>query len=110
MRDIVLRDMLHAVGQEATEADSRYGPFASAHEGYGVLAEEMAELLDAIRANDYEAIKLEAIQCSAVALRIVMMLDNAASVKRSGLEPDVAKFRRKRDYARMLGKRDKALR
>ena len=90
MKPLASCDVLDRIGQEITKADSQYGPFASAHEGYGVLAEEIAELLDAIRANDYEAIKLEATQCSAVALRIVMMLDNAASVERSGLKCKVS--------------------
>lgn len=55
---------------EAEVATARYGPFRSTHEGYGVLAEETAELLDAIRANDLDAIRAEAIQVAAVALRL----------------------------------------
>ena len=55
---------------EARQAEFIYGPPTSAHEAYGVLAEEMAELLDAIRANDLDAIRAEAVQVSAVALRL----------------------------------------
>ena len=68
---------------ERKVAENRYGPFASTHEGYGVLAEEMAELLDAIRANDKQAIIHEAVQVSAVAFRIATSLEHAATAARS---------------------------
>ena len=55
---------------EADAAASRYGPFASTHEAYGVLTEEVAELLDAIRANALESVREEAIQVAAVAMRL----------------------------------------
>lgn len=61
---------LAEVGAEMCSAEERYGSFASAHEAYGVLAEEMAELLDAIRAGAGESVRLEAIQVAAVALRL----------------------------------------
>lgn len=48
----------------------RYGKFASTHEAYGVLAEEMAELLDSIRENQLDSVKDEAIQVAAVAARL----------------------------------------
>lgn len=66
-------------------ADERYGPFTSAHEGYGVLCEEVAELLDAIRTNKKESIQREAIQVAAVAIRIVQSLENSDTARRSGL-------------------------
>lgn len=59
-----------AARDEATAASQRYGDFASSHEAYGVLAEEMAELLDAIRANALLSIGHEALQVAAVALRL----------------------------------------
>lgn len=68
-------------------ADDRFGPFTSAHEGYGVLAEEVAELLDAIRANDREAVGREACQVSAVALRIAECCWVAEFARRSGFDP-----------------------
>lgn len=58
------------VRDEMARAEQRYGDFTSSHEGYGVLAEEVAELLDAIRANDGDAIAKEALQVAAVALRL----------------------------------------
>lgn len=57
---------------EAESAQNKYGDFASTHEGYGVLAEEVAELVDAIRSNDKKQVAHEAMQVSAVALRIAM--------------------------------------
>jgi NTP pyrophosphatase (non-canonical NTP hydrolase) len=68
-------DILKRVNDEALDAQIRYGSFASMHEGYGVLAEEVAELFDAIRMRQEDtqrgpSIEKEAIQVAAVALRI----------------------------------------
>ena len=65
---------------EASAAQSVYGNYASMHEAYGVLAEEVAELFDGVRMrqNDPErakAIGREAIQVAAVALRIAAQAD-----------------------------------
>lgn len=59
----------------ADAAQSLYGDFASMHEAYGVLAEEAAELFDAVRMRQTGtgrglAIEREAIDVAAVALRI----------------------------------------
>lgn len=43
-------------------------PFASPHEAYGVLAEEMAELLEAIKSNDVMAIERECIDVAVAAI------------------------------------------
>jgi NTP pyrophosphatase (non-canonical NTP hydrolase) len=72
------------VAREAVTAEVKYGSFTSAHEGYGVLAEEVAELLAAIRSNKLFSIQEEAIQVAAVALRIAQSLENSATAKRSG--------------------------
>lgn len=67
-----------AVLEVATEADERHGDFASMHEGYGVLAEEVAELFEAVRmkqgsAARAEKIRDEALDVAAVALRIARL-------------------------------------
>jgi NTP pyrophosphatase (non-canonical NTP hydrolase) len=62
--------LLDEVQAEALRAERRYGDFASTHEALGVLTEEVAELTDAIRGNGLEAVRLEAIQVAAVALRL----------------------------------------
>jgi hypothetical protein len=62
-----------AVAEVVSEADAAaniYGPFTSTHEAYGVLAEEVAELLLAIQSNDRHLIARESRQVSAVALRL----------------------------------------
>lgn len=79
--------MIRNVETECNRAGMKYGAFLSTHEGYGVLAEEVAELLDAIRANDRGAIELEAIQVAAVACRIANAVRSSESefMERSGL-------------------------
>jgi hypothetical protein len=69
-----------AVVSEAMVAQGRYGDFASMHEAYGVLAEEVAELFEGVRLpqgwgdarppSRSDRIRFEAIQVAAVALRI----------------------------------------
>lgn len=80
-----IEEALNRALREADRAEQRYGNFRSAHEGYGVLAEEVAELLDAIRANDGPAIAAEAIQVSAVAGRIAAGLEDQAFRERSNI-------------------------
>ena len=76
-----MRERLHMVmGMAADEADRAhevYGDFASMHEAYGVLAEEVDELFEAVRMKQRDIgnhrggrIEAEAIQCAAVCLRI----------------------------------------
>lgn len=73
------------VGKEMCTAEERYGAFTSTHEAYGVLAEEVAELLDAIRAGAGESVRTEAIQIAAVALRLSgCCRGDAAFAERSG--------------------------
>ena len=69
---------------EANAAQAKYGDYASMHEAYGVLAEEVAELFDAIRLRQDNpsravAIAREAIQVAAVAYR---MAEQAGRVHR----------------------------
>lgn len=67
------------------ESDTRYGPFASAHEALGVASEEWDELRDAIRANDIEAIRSEALDLAAVMVRLWAQLgEDEAMRARSG--------------------------
>ena len=75
------------IADEMREAHEKYGPFTSAHEGYGVLAEEMVELLEAVHANEAPAVQREACQVAAVAWRLAECLtdDNEATLKRSGM-------------------------
>lgn len=66
---------IDATVAEANAAQEKYGDFASMHEAYGVLAEEVDEFFDAVRMRQRlpdrpRMLRAEAIQIAAVALRI----------------------------------------
>lgn len=70
---------------EAQRSRTKYGPYASAHEAMGVLDEEYMELRRAIHANDADAIHAEALQISAVAMRLCEEIGNVEAMReRSG--------------------------
>jgi len=67
--DVILAD----VKNELTRAIDLFETFHSAHEGYGVLLEEVDELWDIVKINgDNEAMIEEAIQVAAMAVRFVL--------------------------------------
>jgi hypothetical protein len=63
------------VKAEVDRATSIHGPFASAHEGYAVLLEEVDELWDEVKKKkqnrDLGNMRKEAIQIAAMAVRFV---------------------------------------
>lgn len=67
---------LHLVAKEMASACGRYPKFASAHEGYAVLLEEVDELWLEIKKNpkkrDPAALREEATQVAAMALRFLI--------------------------------------
>ena len=70
-----MHKVMGMAADEAERAQEQYGNFASMHEAWGVLAEEFAELTEAIRLgqkvpNRPDRIEAEAIQSAAVCLRI----------------------------------------
>lgn len=73
--DIVTLNDLEA---ELTRA-MKWGNYNSAHEGYAVLLEEVDELWDHVKTNqknrDIPAMRQEAIQVAACAIKFVAMLD-----------------------------------
>lgn len=79
-------DVSAEIGREAKTAEGKFGPFTSTHEALGVLSEEMAELLEAIHANDRAAVQREAIQVSAVARRLAECCGIEAFDDRSGFQ------------------------
>lgn len=83
MKDLELESAVDCVRSQVNHAGERYGPFKSSHEGLGVLTEEFDELKDEIRANDLRRIRIEAIQVSAVALRIAVCCEDEEFKKRS---------------------------
>lgn len=64
------------VYQELTSAISHYPPMNSAHEGIAVLAEEVDELWQHVKhkpaSRDLDAMRAEAIQVAAMAIRFVL--------------------------------------
>jgi NTP pyrophosphatase (non-canonical NTP hydrolase) len=75
MSDIQFEPAIDAARHKAIEAQEEYGDFASMHEAYGVLAEEVAELFEAVRRRQNDRarpteIRCEALDVAAVALRI----------------------------------------
>jgi NTP pyrophosphatase (non-canonical NTP hydrolase) len=67
---------LNKINEEFIKAEKKHPPFTSAHEGYGVLMEEVEELFEEIRKReenrDYEAMAEEAAHVAAVAMRLIV--------------------------------------
>lgn len=75
------------IAAEITIATNRYGDYVSVQEAYGVLVEEMAELLAAIHGNASESVRTEAVQVAAVAIRLAdHCRDHPNFAKRSGFK------------------------
>lgn len=64
-------EAVNAIHVEATRAGRKFPPFNSAHEGYAVLAEEVDELWDDVKADNVEHAISEAIQVGAMAARFI---------------------------------------
>ena len=58
---------------ELAQAEARFGPMASAHEGYAVIKEELDELWEQIRlkSGTAEGRRTEALQVATMALRFL---------------------------------------
>jgi NTP pyrophosphatase (non-canonical NTP hydrolase) len=68
-----LDDVLVSVRAEVEKSDAKWPAYTSAHEGYGVLLEEVDEVWDHVKVNqkrrDLPALRKELIQVAAVAIR-----------------------------------------
>lgn len=70
---------LEAIDAEYRRATKRFGAFASRHEAYGVLKEEVDEFWDAVKDNrPTGALREEAVQIGAMALKVLVFLDSEA--------------------------------
>ena len=74
---MLLNTIIDKVKEEYIRASSKFPPFASAHEGYAVILEEMDELWENVKLNqkNLSRNKLmceEAIQVAAMAVRFIM--------------------------------------
>lgn len=77
--DELLDKTVERVKNELAEANTVYGGFRSAHEGYAVIKEEYDELWDEVRKtnpvfHNKEAMKHEAIQLAAMAIKFIMCM------------------------------------
>ena len=71
----IMRAVLLEVGGEVAGAEDRWPPMNSAHEAYAVLLEEVDELWEHVKVNqrirDVPAMRREAIQVAAMAIRFI---------------------------------------
>lgn len=77
---LIRRDALSLADFELQQAMQNWPPFNSAHEGYAVLAEELDELWEHVKTNqkrrDLRAMRKEALQVAAMALRFAIEVCN----------------------------------
>lgn len=70
-----MKKSVKEVEREIDRAGTAYPPFNSAHEGFAILLEEVDELWDLVKVKqskrDIEAMKAEAIQIAAMAVRFI---------------------------------------
>jgi hypothetical protein len=83
LRDRALKGLNAALvdlREEIAFALGRFGDFASMHEGYAVILEELEELWQEIKvkqeSRDYEKLRKEALQVSAMALKLVLTIEH----------------------------------
>lgn len=74
--ELALNQVLCLVANELEEATEKYGAFASGHEGYAIIKEELEELWEEVKNHQKDGITEpltdEGIQVAAMALRFLM--------------------------------------
>ena len=81
--------MNHELDNRIARADAMYGPPASAHEMLGVIAEEYAELIEAVRSGKIVSVAWESYDLAAACIRLAQACDDATLVafrERSGFD------------------------
>ena len=68
----VVTHWLNQIGLELVRSQARFAPLSSSHEAYAVLAEEVDEFWDAVKANAAASAEMEAVQIAATALRVLV--------------------------------------
>ena len=64
---------IHEIIYEYAQATKKFGKFASTHEGYAVILEEIDELWDEIKQNaDKSSMRKEAVQVAAMGFRFII--------------------------------------
>ncbi len=70
---MTLYQIFNDIEEELNQATTKFYPFASGHEGYAILKEEVDELWDDIKTNAPLADqRKEAIQIAAMAIRYIL--------------------------------------
>jgi hypothetical protein len=72
-----LDECLALVRAEVLRAESKYGPFNTTHEGYGILMEEVEELWEDVKFNRVPQALEEAVQVAAMGVRFMRDLAGA---------------------------------
>jgi hypothetical protein len=65
-------DVLMEIANEYGRASCKFPPFASEHEGYAILLEELDEAWAEIKANDTDRALEEMVQVGAMAVRFII--------------------------------------
>lgn len=89
LNEAILKASLTSVGldarDEALSAAKKHAPMSSAHEGYAVMLEEVDELWEHVKTNpkrrDMSAMRQEAVQVAAMAIRFVVDICDAGVKK-----------------------------
>ena len=73
MHDLLVHQAALAALKEGHRADKLHGPIKSAHECYGIIAEELDEFFDEVKAKQFDQTKgrSELIQIAAACIRAV---------------------------------------
>lgn len=76
----------NGIDKRIADADRLYGPPTSAHEMLGVIAEEYAELIEAIRSGKIMSVQWEAMDLAAACIRLADACEDAEMpfARRSG--------------------------
>lgn len=84
---MISEDATKWLTQRIETANRLYGEFSSTHEALGVMLEEWDEVREAIRSNEFYAIRAECLDLAAVLIRLHDQLEDSARLReRSGIE------------------------
>jgi hypothetical protein len=77
--------VLGEVKIELEQAIKRFPPMKSPHEGFSILHEELDEMWDEVKRNDFDGALEEAIQVAAMAVRYILDLQDYTPPKAATL-------------------------
>lgn len=81
---------IQEIENELALAAAKFRPFASTHEGYAIVLEELDEAWDAIKANDQAQARSEMIQVAAMAIRFIRDLAPSVALLKQHLKKEHA--------------------